>query len=71
MWFLSQALKELAGCEELDLTNLFIEDPTKEKANDVTHVTIALNTSYRLIDTYTVAFDFEQKNYRFWRGRIF
>lgn len=59
------SIKELAGCENLALNYIFIEDPDNQRSNEVIQNVIAFNASYRIMDTYFLGFDYEDREVDF------
>jgi len=52
---------ELAGCDSLEIADLFLEDATNETANTVIHSVFGVNGGYRILDTYVLGFDYQTR----------
>jgi hypothetical protein len=55
------SIAELADCPSLEPDKIFLEDPTGATVNSVVHTTVGLNSAYRILDTYFLAFDVESR----------
>lgn len=55
------SIAELEQCPRLAIENLVVEDAEGDAVNTVQNRVIGLSASYRILDTYTIGFDYESR----------